>query len=164
MRGTASFSPCKRYRYSLTRMWDAAGARCCFCMLNPSTADAHVFDPTVRRCFGFARDWGFGSMEAVNVCAYRATKPSDLHAQDEPMGPGNPRAIRRAAARAQLVIAAWGNHALEQPEALAHAERALMGHGNVRCFGLTGMGQPRHPLYVAAATEPIAWEAQVAIV
>ncbi|MCA9294024.1 MAG: DUF1643 domain-containing protein [Phycisphaerales bacterium] len=155
MRGTASFSPCRKYRYSLTRVWDADRARVCFCMLNPSTADAQKFDPTVRRCYGFALDWGFGSMEVVNVCAYRATRPSDLHAQDEPMGAGNPRAIRRACARAKLVIAAWGNEAIEHPTALSHAERALMEHDNVRCFGLTGKYQPKHPLYIAAATKPV---------
>ena len=31
------------------------------------------------------------------------------------MGAGNPRAIRRACARAKLVIAAWGNEAIEHP-------------------------------------------------
>ncbi len=93
------------------------------------------------------------------MCAYRATKPSDLHAQDEPMGAGNARAIRRACGRAELVIAAWGNEALEQPGALASAERAMAAHANVRCLGVTGKRQPKHPLYIAAATVPIVFEA-----
>ncbi len=32
---TAVYSPCERYRYLLTRVWDPAGARALFVMLNP---------------------------------------------------------------------------------------------------------------------------------
>ena len=28
-------------------------------MLNPSTADEHVLDPTVKKCVKWAKQWGF---------------------------------------------------------------------------------------------------------
>jgi hypothetical protein len=56
-RGTAVISDCGRYRYSLTRSWADGDNRVVFVMLNPSTADAEVDDPTIRRCIGFAKAW-----------------------------------------------------------------------------------------------------------
>lgn len=47
------------YRYLLTRTVDpllaSTGPTLLFVMLNPSTADERVDDPTIRRCAGFAR-------------------------------------------------------------------------------------------------------------
>jgi hypothetical protein len=53
----AVVSECGLYSYSLTRRW-AHGPKALFVMLNPSTADAMVDDPTIRRCIGFARRQG----------------------------------------------------------------------------------------------------------
>src|SRR5689334_16488446 len=77
VRKAASISECGRYRYSLHRWW-GAGERLYFVMLNPSTADAEVDDPTIRRCMGFARTLGFDGIGVVNLYAFRATKPADL--------------------------------------------------------------------------------------
>lgn len=41
------------YRYTLTRVWDAALPTITFVLLNPSTADAEQLDPTLRRCVSF---------------------------------------------------------------------------------------------------------------
>ena len=51
MRSDALISPDGRYRYWLTRQW-GEGMRVCWVMLNPSTADASIDDPTIRRCIG----------------------------------------------------------------------------------------------------------------
>jgi len=49
----ATFSEDRLYRYNLWRRWKSkASGKVTFVMLNPSTADAEKFDPTVRRCFG----------------------------------------------------------------------------------------------------------------
>jgi hypothetical protein len=56
----AVYSDCERYRYSLTRVWDDAGRRALFIMLNPSTATEVQNDPTVERCERRARALGFG--------------------------------------------------------------------------------------------------------
>lgn len=63
---SAALSPDGIYRYNLTRTW-GAGPIATFLMLNPSTADADVDDPTIRRCLGFAKSWGCSSLRVANV-------------------------------------------------------------------------------------------------
>lgn len=154
MRGWASFDDSGTYRYTLHRRWDPepglltrAGGRVCFCLLNPSTADARVLDPTLTRCLGFARRWGFGHMEVVNAFALRSTQPAALKKHADPVGPRNDHAIRRAAARADLVVVGWGAHAR-----LAGRHDAvvglLSGVCEPMCWTRTKDGYPGHPLYL----------------
>jgi len=84
----AVISPCGLYRYSLTRTWSAA-LPLPFVMLNPSTADADIDDPTIRRCMAFARREHAGGIIVANVFAYRATSPADLWKATDPFGPWN---------------------------------------------------------------------------
>ena len=58
----AIIDPTGCYRYLLWREWESNASRITFIMLNPSRADATVDDPTIRRCLGFAQDWGYGSL------------------------------------------------------------------------------------------------------
>ena len=85
----AVLSECKKYRYMLRRVWDRTKPACLFIGLNPSTADATVDDPTIRRCVGFADSWGYGELVVGNLYAFRATKPKDMFNQDDPVGPFN---------------------------------------------------------------------------
>src|SRR5262245_38555366 len=94
---SAVFSPCRKYRYSLTRIWDAERPNVMFVGLNPSTADDQVDDPTVRRCIGFARKWRFGGMIIVNLFAYRSTDPNRLQEILDPVGPENDEHIAATA-------------------------------------------------------------------
>lgn len=59
---SAVLSECRRYRYVLRRYWGdglSGGRAAIFIGLNPSTADEASDDPTIRRCIGFAKAWGF---------------------------------------------------------------------------------------------------------
>ena len=118
-----------------------------------------ALDPTVRRCVGFAVSWGFGSLEVTNLFAFRATDPAVLVAQVEPVGEGNDRAIRDAAAAADQVVVAWGmrgSHRGRDDE--VHA--LLQGMGvRPMVLGLTRDGHPAHPLYLRRDTTPAAWDA-----
>jgi hypothetical protein len=65
----AVFSPCRRYRYELGQIWAGEENVAVFVGLNPSTANEHVDDPTIRRCIRFARDWGYGGLVMLNLFA-----------------------------------------------------------------------------------------------
>jgi len=150
MRRSAEISLCLKYRYSLAREW-AAGTRCLFVMLNPSTADAFADDPTIRRCIGFARAWGHGALEVVNLFALRSTDPAALRTAADPVGPNNDAILLEAARRADLVVAAWG----KDPMARARAARVtalVTRHHAMHCLVKNADGSPKHPLYVAADT------------
>jgi hypothetical protein len=154
VRGWANFDPTRAYRYTLHRRWDPepgpmtrSGGRVCFCLLNPSTADARVLDPTLKRCLGFARRWGFGHMEVVNAFALRSTQPAALKKHPDPVGPGNDRAILRAAKRADLVVVGWGTHATWQGRHEVLGDLLASVCEPMR-WALTKDGHPRHPLYL----------------
>lgn len=126
-------------------------------MLNPSTADAEVLDPTVRRCLGFAHDWGFGSIEVVNLFAFRATDPRDLLRAAAPVGAANDRAILDAASAADRVVVAWGAHGTHLGRGAEVAGRLADNSVQTLALATTKGGQPRHPLYVRADTRPSGW-------
>jgi hypothetical protein len=150
---SAVLSECGRYRYSLTRYLDLDGDEsvCTFVMLNPSTADATQNDPTIRRCLGFARAWGYGRLKVVNLYAFRTTDPGFLWLQDDPVGPENDHAISLAFGASDLIVAAWGAHA--RVVRLAQFAETFRGW-RLHALGVTKHGAPRHPLYLRADTTP----------
>lgn len=156
MRSTAKISEDGRYRYLLTRTWEESVWPLAFIMLNPSTADAHQDDPTIRRCIGFAKRFGFGGITVANLYAYRATKPADLWRAADPVGPENDgmlSGLLRSRAEADvLAIAAWGANA--KPDRV-RAVLSLPGADRLQCLGVTKAGAPRHPLYLRGSAEPI---------
>lgn len=151
----AQISACGRYRYTLRRAWMGGGA-VVWLLLNPSTADASVDDPTVRRMRAFSMAWGYGSMRVVNLFALRSPHPSELTAAArrgvDPVGPDNDAWIEREADGAELVVAGWGVHGLKSTERVG-AALCLVQHLPVRCLGFTSEGAPRHPLYVKGTTQ-----------
>lgn len=154
---TAVYSPCEKYRYSLTRCWNDTAPRVNFVMLNPSKATEIQNDPTVERCERRARMLGYGAFAVTNLFAWRDTDPKALRAAAAPIGLGNDDAIRQTALWAHDVIAAWGVHG-------AHLGRgsdvqALLGglDRTILHLGLTKDGHPRHPLYLKYAVTPEVW-------
>lgn len=150
---SADLSVDGRYRYRLTRTWslDQLAARLTFVMLNPSTADANVDDPTIRRCIGFAKRAGYAGLIVVNLYALRATKPAALWAADDPIGPDNGAFLHEAVAVAgragRPVVAAWGVNA-RRLDVVAFCELAVRYNTRLTCLGVTKDRHPRHPLYI----------------
>lgn len=153
MERSATFSECGRYRYTLSRIWDDGSARVVFVGLNPSTADERVDDPTIRRCIAFAKAWGFGGVQVLNLFAFRATRPADMLCQPDPVGPDNDHHLTTYAVRAALVVAAWGT--LGSHMARDRAVRALLP--GLHCLRLTKHGHPAHPLYLPSDLRPVPW-------
>jgi len=148
----ALISPCGKYRYWLTRVWDDRAYLLPIIMLNPSTADASEDDPTIRRCMSFARREGFGGIKVMNLFAYRATSPKEMLAVGyAACGADNGDHLGRLMVYARNnnlpVLAAWGAHGVhgmaKWVQSLAEANRVRMV-----CLGKTSGGHPRHPLYV----------------
>jgi len=145
---SAIIRPSAAYRYSLVRAWERAAPRVCFIMLNPSTADGETDDPTIRRCIGFAKRWGFGRLEVVNLLALRATHPGELRTAVSPVGHRNDAHIARAVRRCERIVVAWGEHRYARGSGRAdEVMHMLRGAGALWCLGRTRSGGPRHPLY-----------------
>ncbi len=154
----ATFSECGRYRYTLTRTWGDPAPAVLFVMLNPSTADADVDDPTIRRCIGFARRWGYDTLHVGNLFAYRATDPRLLGKIDAPVGPDNDDWLEQLAAQSRIVVCAWGADPAAERRGTEVAEQLRRLRSPLWALGLTKDGHPRHPLYVKGDATLIRFE------
>jgi hypothetical protein len=119
-------------------------------MLNPSTADETKNDPTVERCERRARTTkGCGGVEIINIFAYRATDPSDMKLQSDPIGPDNDMHILAAAKSAYQIILAWGVHG-QYMDRGKHVLNMLQNAGiDLYYLKLNKDGFPAHPLYIS---------------
>lgn len=141
------------YRYALYRRLSMGERTVLFVGLNPSTADATQDDPTIRRCAGFARSWGFDWLYMGNLNAWRSTDPKRLPKEIDggaAVGPRNQEALTWMAQRAEIVVACWGQHKLNQYARTL--SRIILALPHARCLGRNDDGSPRHPLYLPRTT------------
>lgn len=156
IRRAAVLSDDGRYRYHLSRWWADDGPVMGIIGLNPSTADADVDDPTIRRCIGFAQREGCVGVNVANLFAYRATSPADLARVFERVGPDNDLWLERyldvatASENGAPLVAAWGAHKIARDRAAIVTQRARDRGVTLHCLGRTLAGDPKHPLYVPA--------------
>lgn len=155
LKSTAKISDCGCYRYLLHRSW-GKGPHFVFCGLNPSTADAHHDDMTVRKCVGFTQRIGGGSISIVNLFAFRATRPLELVATQDPIGPENDAEILGAVQALPVFVCAWGGTSgvvsrlvQERLEVVG----PLLAGLELWCLGVTKDGSPCHPSRLAYARE-----------
>lgn len=145
MRKEAVLSNDRKFRYSLSRVWDEAKGIVLFICLNPSTADEATDDPTVHKCVEFAKRWEYGGVVLGNLFALRATDPQDLYKSADPVGPENDKWLRKLIAGAEITVVAWGNDGsyMNRDTNVLRLLRAP------RCLAINKTGEPRHPLYVS---------------
>ncbi|MDP5273252.1 DUF1643 domain-containing protein [Chengkuizengella axinellae] len=147
------------FRYSLFRVWDDSKKKVGFLMLNPSKADEVEDDNTIRKCVHFAKSWGYGSLEVINLFAYRATYPTELKSVEDPVGSLNDIYIKKVVDRCDQVILAWGNRGsylkrneevlkMIDPDKLYVLEMSLEGH-------------PKHPLFLSSTLKPKPYKQKV---
>lgn len=150
---SATFSPCRRYRYSLSRRWSDRPL-CTFIGLNPSTADENLDDPTIRRCIGFAKAWDCGGLMMLNLFAFRSTDPKALGTVADPIGKENDDVLFNWGRNGGPAIAAWGVGGAILDRGKKVAEMLVM----LKCLGTTADGHPRHPLYLRRDAAPVAFD------
>ena len=162
LRSGAQFSDDRLYRFKLWRCWDEGLPSLGWILLNPSTADAAEDDPTIRRCVGFARRWGFGGVVVANLFGWRATAPAELATPKDPVGralPGVAYSPWEMLWTCSTVVAGWGA-AAESPFVSKRVMQVACSDPARRqlfCLGRTKGGHPRHPLYVRGDAELCRW-------
>ena len=134
-----------------------------FIGLNPSRADGERDDPTLRRLQGFARNWGYGGLEVLNLFARISASPAALRRCEDPVGPDNDRWLEQrlsALPAGGAVWLGWGNGGAwcerdQRVRALLFRVLKPTEGPRLLTLGLTASGQPRHPLYVPGDAQPL---------
>lgn len=155
----ATLSPDGVYRYELGRRW-GLGPAALWVMLNPSTADAHTDDQTIRRCRGYTERLGLSALVVVNLYALRSTYPMALLHHPDPEGPDNAAVVagwleaatddggyQGGAPSVARVVVAWGGSLpiSQRPHHTDVMGLAAAAGVTLWCLGTIENGQPRHP-------------------
>ena len=144
------------YRYRLERQWDTltGAGTVLWIMLNPSTADAEKNDPTIRRCIGYSKAWGYAGLYVGNLYALRSTDPKAIGKHADPVGPecDHHLAMMVEPSHVSLVVCAWGSGA--DPRRVDQVCDLLQSYLRLHCLGFTKDGSPRHPLYLPKDLQP----------
>lgn len=153
----AVLSECLKYRYHLWREWDPRRPRVVFLLLNPSTAEASIEDTTSKKAATFARRWGMGRLDILNVYAYRTKDPNILKAAEKVginvIGPENEAFWKAVLPQAQVVVAAWG--ANPTPDRVTWAVSAASSVGvKLSALRTISNGGPEHILYLPGGLVP----------
>jgi len=161
----ATLSEDFRYLYDLSRCWTSEqdAPFVLWLMLNPSTADAHKDDATIRKCIGFTRLWGKERLVVVNLFACRTTFPGELLSARDPVGSKNDYHISLWShlTSCRLIVCAWGSLEFlpKQNPLRSRIAKVLDLIGTSKpliCLGTSKSGDPRHPSRIGYAnpTQP----------
>lgn len=147
----------RTHRLYLWRRWTRDGSWVMFIGLNPSTADERLDDPTIRRCVGFARRWGFGGIFMCNVYTLVSTDPGKLN-DEVPVTIGASLAMRVIRNRCKQALVGWGNQITRVRGWEERVDRIKRELAPLHCLGMTKKGHPKHPLYLPYTVQPVLFE------
>ncbi len=154
----ARFSNCRRHRFELSEIWDATKPLVMFQLMNPSVAGIEHSDPTLRRTGTFARAWGYGGQLIGNMHSHRVTDSRLLRSVPDPNHVDNDTALLAMAARADIVVLAFGKPHKSLRRRAAVVTRMLADAGaKLRYLRLLADGTPEHPLYLPGSLVPMEW-------
>lgn len=159
----AEFSPCRKYRYALWRIWDETKPLVMFIGLNPSTANENDTttgnDNTISKVKKIARNNGYGGLYMMNCFPLISTNPDILesfyntenHAFEDGL---NWHCIDEVAEKCLDVVFAWGNFKV------VTVRSALMEKSfpDALCLHINKNGSPKHPLYCRDDSKLIPYE------
>jgi len=149
----AHFSADRSHRFLL---WRKTGVEShdfvLFVGLNPSIADEKRLDPTVTRCFNYAKKWGFGYLLMGNLYSRVSTDPKcvNFYVLDKDDIENNWWELSMARNLAKTTVVAWGSNA--DPSIANKWLRAQSGV--LYCLGQNANGSPKHPLYLRSDVMP----------
>lgn len=159
---SAIISDCGLYRYRLERktkllQWeDRAPRSVAFIGVNPSTADANLDDPTIRKMVGFAYRWGFESIIVGNLFNFRSTDVRGVAKAADPIGMDGNCQLIEILDDADLIIPCWGSREKlpkHLHQRIADVLKMITATGGpVKCLGTTESGDPKHPLMLGYDT------------
>jgi hypothetical protein len=159
MFSTAQFSKDRVYRYSLSRVWDEKKPWLTFILLNPSTADETMNDPTVSRCLVRTHAMGrFGRMCVLNLFALRSTDPKAIQKHVHPVGPCNDSTIDVFVRLSDMVICGWGHSGSYQGRGKYVLNMVRLAGKIPYALKLNKSGAPQHPLYLPYKLQPFVME------
>lgn len=144
-RSGAQFDDLRMHRYALWRHWADGEGHCMWIGLNPSTADHAKDDPTIRKCCGFAKRWGFGGIYMLNLYTQISTNPKFLI--EDGLSSEAADLFRQYATCAGRIVACWGAFRAACA-GLWRVQPMLPDGAELSCLGVTQNGAPKHPLYV----------------
>jgi hypothetical protein len=146
----ADFSPCRKYRYTLWRIWDASKPMIMFIGLNPSTANEYDPDPTITRVIGFATRWGYGGVYMMNLFSLVSSKPKDLLTCADPVN-GNDKWLIDISKKSERIVFAWGSF----KQAKERSKFVSDMFPEAYALDVNDDGAPQHPLYVKGDIVPV---------
>ncbi len=145
------------HRYAFGRWWGPSDVDTSdvWVLLNPATGDTELRRrPTLERCLTRSQLDQQTGLIIVNLFAHRDTSPRALKIALDPIGARNDHVLSALTKAGARTIAAWGAGGNLYGRSSQVAK--LLDHP--LCLGTTRHGQPRHPLYVPAATALEPWE------
>lgn len=162
---SAVISPCGLYRYRLERELkpiSIPAITAAVIMVNPSTADAEVDDPTIRKVCGFGERHGWSKVIVGNLLAYRETDIRRLNFINDPIGMDNNLHLLNMLAEADVVLFAWGAIGKLPAKFRSHWEHVYIlaraeGHVPLSIGDVLNDGHPRHPLMAGYDLPLLPW-------
>ena len=171
----AIFSPCKLYRFFLTRRIQEDNRTLLFIGLNPSIADANFNDQTLRRLLQICRFLGYGKLVVLNLFSRVSKSPKQLQLCSDPIGKENNNFLSAYTfiwSRNYFwdLCFGWGRKGslYQRDKFVIELLRIYLVTRSTFCkealgplaFGLTKDGDPRHPLYLPSESvlRPFDWQ------
>ncbi len=143
MKKEAEFSPCGKYRYYLSRIWDTQLPLAMCIGLNPSTANSEEDDPTIRNLTELLKNNGYGGFYMMNLYALISSKPEVLYHVSDNLK-DNDYWLVKIAPICQDVIFCWGS--FKNISARVKKVQQIIPNIIPKCFGKSKKGNPIHPL------------------
>lgn len=141
----AEFSPDRKYRYALWRVWDASLPSLMVIGLNPSKANESKDDPTIKKVKKIAANNGFGRVFMLNLFPLVSTDPGALLKERFQDLAVNYLYLHHFSNLANQIVFAWGN--FKEAKLISFQIMNLKRFQAALCIHQNKDGSPKHPLY-----------------